>query len=65
MLVEKQKSVWANLGQNKPDFRSNHKRRHPEWKFWQTISLSLSWKEDRVWVRRPIGNKNYCICYLS
>ena len=56
-LVELQKSVGANLGQNKPDIRSNHKWRHPEWMFWQTISLSLSWKEDRVRVGRPIGNK--------
>ena len=56
-LVELHKSVGANLGQNKPDFRSNHKWRHPEWMFWQTISLSLSWKEDRVRVGRPIGNK--------
>ena len=29
-LVELHKSVGANLGQNKPDIRSNHKRRHPE-----------------------------------
>ena len=32
-LVELHKSVGANLGQNKPDFRSNHKRRHPECMF--------------------------------
>ena len=56
-LVELHKSVGANLGQNKPDIRSNHKWRHPKWMFWQTISLSLSWKEDRVRVGRPIGNK--------
>ena len=56
-LVELQKSVGANLGQNKPDIRSNHMWRHPKWMFWQTISLSLSWKEDRVRVGRPIGNK--------
>ena len=56
-LVELHKSVLANLGQNKPDFRSNHKRRHPEGMFWQSKSLSPSWKEDRVRVGRPIGNK--------
>ena len=52
MLVELHNSVWDNLGQNKPDFRSNHDPRHPEY-----INLNLSRKEDRVRPRLRIGNK--------
>ena len=47
-------SVWANIGQNKPTLGWTISDGHLQWKLSQSLILSQSWIEDRVWLGLPI-----------